>query len=78
MCRYVAHVAELDAIEDVQRAFLDWIHDFGAVDDAARLLSLLTDCHEPLPAEYCQSLGLPAGSSFGDAARLLGGPWGLA
>ena len=41
------------------------------------LLSLLMGCEDELPDEYCNSLGLKRGSSFGDAAQLLGEPWGV-
>ena len=77
MPRFVRHVAEIETIEDAQRVFLDWILDFEAVDDATALLSMLVSCDDVLPDEYCQSLGLPAGSTFAETAALLGGPWGL-
>lgn len=78
MPRVVKHVADIDTIDEAQRTFLDWIFDFEAVDDAPTLLSMLIHCDERLPPEYCESIGLPGGSSFGDAASLLASPWGLA
>lgn len=78
MPRNITQVDDIRSEADAQRAFLDWILDFSAVDDAPALLRMLSDCDEPLPREYCQSLGLPTKSSFADAAALLGAPWGVA
>ena len=78
MPRLVKHVADITSIDEAQRTFLDWIFDFEAVDDAATLLSMLAQCDERLPTEYCDLIGLSDGSTFAEAATLLGSPWGLA
>ena len=77
MASFIRRVADIETIDEAQRAFLDWLFDFEAVDDAEALLSKLTECDDELPSEYCDSLGLENGSSFADAALLLGSPWGL-
>ena len=78
MPRVIRVVDEIDSIEEAQRSFLDWLYDFEVVDDTAGLLRILEDCSDELPSEYCRLLGLSQGSSFSDAAGLLGGPWGMA
>ena len=77
MSRTVRTVEEIQSTEEAQLAFLDWLFDFEAIDDAMALLRLVSKCEDPLPDEYCDNLGLQSGSSFGDAARVLGEPWGL-
>jgi hypothetical protein len=77
MPRIIRVVDEIDSIEEAQRAFLDWLCDFEAVDDAEALLAMLVICDDELPNDYCSLLGLSRGSTFADAAGLLGGPWGL-
>jgi hypothetical protein len=36
---------------------------------SSQLANNLTDCGNPLPGMTCQELGLPAGSTYGCAAR---------
>ncbi|MGE5669030.1 MAG: hypothetical protein ACM338_12635 [Betaproteobacteria bacterium] len=36
---------------------------------SSQLANHLTDCGNPLPGMTCQELGLPAGSTYGSAAR---------
>jgi len=38
---------------------------------SARLAIQLTGCSNPLPSSTCVTLGLPVGSSYGSAARLV-------
>jgi len=47
---------------------LDWLNDFDAVDDEKSLCEMLAGCGDELPPDVCESLELPIGSSFGDAA----------
>ena len=77
MAHFIRRIADIESIDEAQRAFLDYLFDFEAIDDADALLSMLTECGDELPDEYCDSLGLAAASSFADAASLLGSPWGL-
>ena len=77
MSRTVRTIEEIQSTEEAQLAFLDWLFDFEAIDDAVALIQMVSDCHDPLPFEYCDNLGLPSGSSFGDAARVVGEPWGI-
>jgi hypothetical protein len=48
----------------------------AALDTDDRMLSIqlaegLTDCTNPLPGMTCGDLGLPAGSTYGSAARCI-------
>lgn len=58
-------------------AFHAWLEDFSAVEDDQRLLRRLSHSREALPGELRKRLGLPLGSSYGDAARLFLATWGL-
>lgn len=78
MPRIVKCVRQITSLDVAQRTFRDWLFDFEAVDDAPPLLAILSDCDDELPPNYCDTLGLPEGSSFSQAAALLGAPWGLA
>ena len=40
-----------------------------------QLASNLVDCNNPLPGMTCLELGLPAGSTYGCAARLVLDGW---
>jgi hypothetical protein len=53
----------------VRNAFLDVINDETQGAEACGLAAQLTDCTDVLPYEYCEILELPAGSTFGQAAR---------
>ena len=77
MPRVIRVVNAIDSIDEAQRAFLDWLFDFEAVDDAAGLLRMLEDCSDELPREHCSLLGMSDGSTFANAAAVLGGPWGI-
>jgi hypothetical protein len=55
----------------VRNAFLDLINDETEGDEACGLAAQLTGCSDELPYEYCEILELPAGSTFGQAARKL-------
>jgi len=67
--------AEITTLDEAQRTFLDWLGDFDAVDDEQTLCEILADCGDELPPDVCESLGLPVGSSFGNAAELFAAAW---
>ena len=53
----------------LRNAFIDVIEDDTRGDAACQLAEQLLECTDPLPVEYCEMLDLPAGSTFGQAAR---------
>jgi hypothetical protein len=53
----------------LRNAFIDLIEDETQGDDACRLAGQLLNCTDVLPFEYCEMLGLPAGSTFARAAQ---------
>ena len=70
-------VAEINDLQKAQRTFLDWLHDFDCVDGSNALLAMLVDCDDRVPDDYCESLGLGVGGTFGLAVGVIGGRWGL-
>jgi hypothetical protein len=55
----------------LRNAFLDLIDDETQGEQACQLAEQLSTCTDVLPLEYCDMLGLPEGSTFGNAARLV-------
>jgi hypothetical protein len=53
----------------LRNAFIDLIEQETRGDEACRLAGQLLDCTDLLPGEYCEMLGVAAGSTFAEAAR---------
>jgi hypothetical protein len=53
----------------LRNAFIDLIEEEARGDEACHLAGQLLDCADLLPVEYCEMLGLAAGSTFAEAAR---------
>ena len=58
-----------------KEAFLRFLDDFNAVADPDALFDELLSCDDLLPVRQVESLGLPFGSTYRDAVRLLLGCW---
>jgi hypothetical protein len=58
-----------------KEAFHRYLGDFHAVASEAELLDSLLDCADPLPHECAVQLGLPVGSAYRDAVKLLLCSW---
>jgi hypothetical protein len=52
----------------LRNAFLDLIENDARGEAACHLVEQLGGCTDVLPFEYCEILGLPAGSTFAQAA----------
>jgi hypothetical protein len=61
-----------------KEAFLRYLDDFDAVADPDALFDELLSCEELLPLRQVETLGLPVGSTYRDAVRLLLGSWNSA
>jgi hypothetical protein len=55
----------------LRNAFLDLVDDETQDAAACDLAAQLLECDDVLPFEYCEILGLPAGTTFGQAAARL-------
>jgi hypothetical protein len=53
----------------LRNAFIDLIEQDTQGEEACRLAAQLTECTDVLPLEYCEMLGLEAGSTFAQAAQ---------
>ena len=69
-------VSDIATAEERKSAFLAWLDDFNAIDDADELLGAVAGCCDPLPMRCIRSLGLPGGSSYADAAAMFMAEWG--
>jgi hypothetical protein len=53
----------------LRNAFIDLIEEDTQGEAACRLAAQLAECTDVLPLEYCEMLGLEAGSTFAQAAQ---------
>ena len=53
----------------LRNAFIELIENETEGEEACQLLRQIVSSTDMLPQEYCDMLDLPAGSTFGDAAR---------
>lgn len=68
---------EIRSIRESQAAFLEWLFDFNAVDDPDAIFATLEGCHDKLPLQCREPLGLDSDSTFADAVELVGSRWQL-
>lgn len=62
---------------DSRHSFLVWLDDFDAVPDENAMLAEIQNCSAMLPPRYCDSLGLPHGSTYRDGVRVVLSTWSL-
>lgn len=66
-----------DPLADAKETLHDWLNSFDAVTNEEKVFDELANCRDNFPSGCCKELGLPEGSNYADAVKLLRSVWNV-